>query len=84
MVKIFKINWNWKWKSFNFEINLKEKIGIIGRNGSGKSKNYLFRILELLEGIINISDINIKNIGLDILIKYITINHNILVYLKVH
>ena len=62
-------------KKLNFEINSKDKIGVVGRTGSGKSTICLclFRILEPLEGTIYIDDINIKNIGLDILRKNITI-----------
>jgi len=62
-------------KNLNIEINSKEKIGVVGRTGSGKSTICLclFRILEPLEGTIYIDDIDIKNIGLDILRKNITI-----------
>ena len=62
-------------KNLNFEIKSKEKIGIVGRTGSGKSTICLclFRILEPLEGTIYIDNVDIRNIGLDILRKNITI-----------
>ena len=57
------------------KIYSKEKIGIVGRTGSGKSTICLclFRILEPLEGTIYIDNVDIRNIGLDILRKNITI-----------
>ena len=62
-------------KNLNFEINPKEKVGVVGRTGSGKSTLCLcmFRILEAQNGSIAIDDIDIKNIGLEILRKNLTI-----------
>jgi ATP-binding cassette subfamily C (CFTR/MRP) protein 1 len=62
-------------KNLNFEILPKEKIGIVGRTGSGKSTiaNCLFRILEAKEGKIYIDDIDISQVGLTKLRSNITI-----------
>ena len=57
------------------EINPKEKIGVVGRTGSGKSTLCLclFRLLEADKGKINIDDIDISSIGLEMLRKNLTI-----------
>ena len=62
-------------KNINLIINPNEKIGIVGRTGSGKSTITLclFRILEATSGKILIDDIDISKIGLDKLRKNITI-----------
>ena len=62
-------------KNLNFEINPREKIGIVGRTGSGKSTIALclFRILEAKEGKIYIDDVDISQIGLKKLRSNITI-----------
>ena len=62
-------------KNLNFEIKPKEKIGIVGRTGSGKSTIALclFRILEAKEGKIYIDDVDISQIGLRKLRSNITI-----------
>ena len=62
-------------KNLNFLIQGKEKIGIVGRTGSGKSTITLclFRILEATEGKILIDDIDISTIGLDMLRNNLTI-----------
>jgi ABC-type multidrug transport system fused ATPase/permease subunit len=62
-------------KNLNFSINSNEKIGVVGRTGSGKSTICLclFRILEPLTGTIKIDDVDIKNIGLNLLRKKLTI-----------
>ena len=62
-------------KNLNFEIKPKEKIGIVGRTGSGKSTIALclFRILEAKEGNIYIDDVDISQIGLKKLRSNITI-----------
>ena len=62
-------------KNLNFEIKPKEKIGIVGRTGSGKSTIALclFRILEAKEGKIYMDDVDISQIGLKKLRSNITI-----------
>ena len=62
-------------KNISFEIQGKEKIGIVGRTGSGKSTITLclFRILEATTGKIMIDDVDISTIGLDKLRKNLTI-----------
>jgi ATP-binding cassette subfamily C (CFTR/MRP) protein 1 len=62
-------------KNLNFSVNAGEKVGIVGRTGSGKSTICLclFRILEPYEGTIYIDGEDITKIGLDILRKNLTI-----------
>lgn len=62
-------------KSISFEIQPKEKVGIIGRTGSGKSTlaMSLLRILEPTEGRIFLDGIDISEIGLEDLRTRITI-----------
>ncbi|KAJ3322956.1 hypothetical protein HDV06_002615 [Boothiomyces sp. JEL0866] len=62
-------------KDITFDIKAGEKIGIIGRTGSGKSSlmTALFRIVELSSGSITIDGVNIASIGLDALRKSIQI-----------
>ncbi len=62
-------------RNISFSIEGGEKIGIVGRTGSGKSTIALclFRILEPLEGTIFIDDVNITEIGLSKLRASITI-----------
>ena len=62
-------------KDINILIKPKEKIGIVGRTGSGKSTLCLclFRILEATNGKILIDDIDISCIGLSFLRKIITV-----------
>ena len=62
-------------KNISFKIEGKEKVGIVGRTGSGKSTITLclFRILEPLEGKILIDDIDINSIGLNKLRNNLTI-----------
>ena len=62
-------------KKLNFIINPGEKVGIVGRTGSGKSTIALclFRLIEAYEGSINIDDIDISLIPLEKLRKNITI-----------
>ena len=62
-------------KNINLEIKPGEKIGVCGRTGSGKSTMLLclFRILEANQGQILIDDIDISQIGLEILRQSLTI-----------
>lgn len=62
-------------KNLNFTINPKEKIGVVGRTGSGKSTMCLslFRILEPLCGTIRIDDVDITSVGLNLLRQELTI-----------
>ena len=62
-------------KNLSFEIKPQEKIGVVGRTGSGKSTLCLslFRILEADSGKISIDGIDISEIGLEILRKNLTI-----------
>uniref|UniRef100_A0A6B2KYX3 Uncharacterized protein n=1 Tax=Arcella intermedia TaxID=1963864 RepID=A0A6B2KYX3_9EUKA len=54
-------------KGISFTISSGEKIGIVGRTGSGKSTITLalFRILEIYEGTISIDGVDISKIGLN-------------------
>ena len=62
-------------KNINLEIKPGEKIGVVGQTGSGKSTLLLciFRILEASEGKIYIDDIDISQIGLELLRQSLTI-----------
>ena len=62
-------------KNLSFEIKPKEKIGVVGRTGSGKSTLCLcmFRLLEAYNGKISIDDMDISEIGLEMLRKNLTI-----------
>ena len=62
-------------KNISLHILPKEKVGVCGRTGSGKSTICLclFRILESYEGQILIDNIDIATVGLDLLRNSITI-----------
>jgi len=62
-------------ENLNFMINSGEKIGIVGRTGSGKSTicNSLFRIIEPYQGSIFIDGVDITSLGLNKLRKNLTI-----------
>ena len=62
-------------KDINIVIQGKEKVGIVGRTGSGKSTITLclFRILEATQGKIMIDDVDISSVGLDKLRHNLTI-----------
>uniref|UniRef100_A0A674D3X8 ABC-type glutathione-S-conjugate transporter n=1 Tax=Salmo trutta TaxID=8032 RepID=A0A674D3X8_SALTR len=66
---------DWALKGISLSIQEKEKVGIVGRTGAGKSSLALgiFRILEAAKGEIYIDGINIAQIGLHALRSRITI-----------
>lgn len=61
--------------NLTFDIKPKEKIGVVGRTGSGKSTLCLslFRILEAEKGTIYIDNVDISKLGLDFLREKLTI-----------
>ena len=62
-------------KNINYEFENGEKIGIVGRTGSGKSSMVLAmaRIIEPKSGTISIDDINTQKINLDFLREHLSI-----------
>ncbi|XP_040014052.1 multidrug resistance-associated protein 1-like [Xiphias gladius] len=66
---------DWALKDISINVQNKEKVGIVGRTGAGKSSLALglFRILEAAKGRIFIDGINIAKIGLHDLRSRITI-----------
>jgi len=53
-------------KNLNFEAQSGMKVGIVGRTGSGKSSilQILFRLIDPIEGSIEVDGIDIKSVGL--------------------
>uniref|UniRef100_A0A673K010 ABC-type glutathione-S-conjugate transporter n=1 Tax=Sinocyclocheilus rhinocerous TaxID=307959 RepID=A0A673K010_9TELE len=66
---------DWALKEISLSVNEREKVGIVGRTGAGKSSLALgiFRILEAAKGKIFIDGINIAEVGLHELRSRITI-----------
>ncbi|XP_042159884.1 multidrug resistance-associated protein 1 isoform X1 [Oncorhynchus tshawytscha] len=66
---------DWALKGITLKIQEREKVGIVGRTGAGKSSLALgiFRILEAAKGAIYIDGVNIAEIGLHDLRSRITI-----------
>lgn len=62
-------------KGISFNINPREKVGVVGRTGSGKSTLALsfFRFVEATRGSIVIDGIDIKDIGTEDLRGNLTI-----------
>ena len=62
-------------KQINLKIEAKEKVGIVGRTGAGKSSLTLalFRIIEATGGYIEIDGVNVNEIGLYDLRHHLTI-----------
>lgn len=71
----YRPNTDFIYKDLTLKINPFEKIGVVGRSGSGKSSlsNALFRIVEPLQGDIEIGGVNISTIPLRELRKEICI-----------
>ncbi len=69
-------------KNINLYIHGGEKIGVVGRTGSGKSTMCLsiFRIIEPASGTIYIDDVDITKLGLNCLRKTITIIPQVIAY----
>lgn len=62
-------------KDLTFEVKPREKIGVVGRTGAGKSTICLSlsRIVEIASGTIEVDGINITDLPLDELRKRITV-----------
>lgn len=53
-------------KGVSFDVRPKEKVGIVGRTGSGKSSiaAALFRLVEISDGLISVDGVDISKLGL--------------------
>merc|ERR1719502_203358 len=62
-------------KGISFEIPGRQRVGIIGRTGSGKSSLVacIFRLHEVHRGQVLIDGINIANLGLQCLRQHLTV-----------
>lgn len=62
-------------RDLTFEVKPREKIGVVGRTGAGKSTICLSlsRIVEIADGCISVDGINITDLPLDELRKRITV-----------
>ena len=62
-------------RDLSFEVKPREKIGVVGRTGAGKStiSLSLSRIVEIASGSINIDGVNITDLPLNELRRRITV-----------
>jgi ABC-type multidrug transport system fused ATPase/permease subunit len=62
-------------RDLSFEVKPREKIGVVGRTGAGKSTICLSlsRIVEIASGSINIDGVNISDLPLNELRRRITV-----------
>ncbi len=62
-------------RDLSFEVRPREKIGVVGRTGAGKSTICLSlsRIVEIASGAINIDGVNISELPLNELRRRITV-----------
>ena len=74
-MKYNELNNDFILKDVSFSIKGGEKIGCVGRTGAGKSSiiQILFRLIETSKGKVFIDDINIKEVGLELLRRKIAI-----------
>ena len=62
----FREHFPYSLRSVSFETRPSEKVGIVGRTGSGKSSLFqvLFRLVDHCSGDIRIDDVSIKSLNL--------------------
>ena len=74
-MKYNELNKDFILKDVSFDIKGGEKIGCVGRTGAGKSSiiQILFRLVEISKGKVFIDNINIKEVGLELLRRKIAI-----------